>query len=164
MKPKDVSLILSALQSKIKSNKGLAVFADKDAKFENWLQVELCGILFDKLKKKIIPEQYSKVNNCAYDIFGEELVIELKILATRSKSFSQNIIGIKKDIEKLKRTSVSKKKVVIFIAFPLDDKWESKLEAMVPKTEFIHYYRSFKFKDIDKGGVVYFVELKQAVA
>ena len=45
MKPKDVSLILSALQSKIKSNKGLAVFADKDATYtERVLGFVFCAV------------------------------------------------------------------------------------------------------------------------
>ena len=97
---------------------------------------------------------------CAYDISSEKLVIELKILATRSKTFSQNIKGIEKDIKKLKNTPVSMEKAMIFVTFPLVNTWASKLEATVPKADFIIYYRSFKFKDIDKKGVVYLVKVK----
>ncbi|MEI8349855.1 MAG: hypothetical protein WCI77_06855 [Candidatus Omnitrophota bacterium] len=120
-----VGIILNTLKSKIDSSKGLPIFYDKNAKFENWLQVELCGILSEKCQAEIIPEQYSEANQCSYDISGEKVLIELKIHTTK-KSASHNIKGIIKDIEKLKRAPDSKEKAIIFVAFPLkynDKEW-----------------------------------------
>jgi len=95
------------LRLSIEGSKGLAVYAKKSSKFENWLQVEAAGVLAKSLHKKpIIPEATLNVNGKEIEVdllVGEEWAVELKVIGNEEKkNYEKTVSAIKKDIEKLK--------------------------------------------------------------
>ena len=110
------------LPRRIKSKKGLSIFAIKRAKFEGWLKVEVIDILCN-YSSNVIPEKDR------IDIVFDNFAIELKTMNTsykfegvenKTKPLSKNIQALLKDIKKLKQVNYSQK-VILFIVFPLDD-------------------------------------------
>lgn len=117
----DYENILNKLKKKIESSKGLSIFAKQESKFENWVQVELCGILSDYCKE-VIPEKYMRDSSCSYDIdFDSRIAIELKIFTNNGKSGSRNVEGVIKDVKTLSRVPNNKEKIEILVVFPTTD-------------------------------------------
>jgi len=159
----NMNKILIKLKGKIESNQGLIVFGQNKAKFEDWIKVELCGIL-GKYDGKIIPEKDD------IDITSNKLEIELKIFVTNgtyeevedvpSKNVTENRNGIIKDFVDLKKRH-GKERAVIFIVFPVSgesDNWvkhrlaiEDRIGKELPKPI------EFTFKDTKINGLIYYV-------
>ena len=95
------------LRLSIEGSKGLAVYAKKSSKFENWLQVEAAGVLSKSINKKpVVPEAVLNVNGKEIDVdllVGDEWAIELKVIGEEEKkNYQETVRAIKEDIEKLK--------------------------------------------------------------
>jgi hypothetical protein len=114
----------------LKKSIGLEYFATNRAKFEGWIQVELCESL-SYISSNITPEKSYRDENEKLkrtDIVIDNYAIELKTINTsyktkdveiKTKPITTNIDGIIKDINKLKDAPYSKK-AVVFIVFPLE--------------------------------------------
>ncbi|MGB9763603.1 MAG: hypothetical protein ACPLW7_06440, partial [Minisyncoccia bacterium] len=122
-------LILDEIILRIKDKKGLYIFAQNRSKFEGWLKVELCDILY-KNGIKPIPEYFDKSLNKNIDLAFEnkEWAIELKTINTnyrdkntyvKSRPITKNVGDLEKDIEKLKNLNEFKNKAILFVVFPL---------------------------------------------
>lgn len=119
---KFIQLILPSLKQRLEGHEGLPVFAQQRAKFEGWLKVELCGILL-----KHFPDTLPEKNRT--DLTAGGWAIELKTFSTnyrhngvvnKSRPITDNVDGVCKDIEKLRKVS-TKNKLVIFVVFPLNE-------------------------------------------
>ncbi|MGC9123879.1 MAG: hypothetical protein ACP5IB_07445, partial [Thermoplasmata archaeon] len=84
-------LILDKIILRIKNKKGLYIFAQNRSKFEGWLKVELCDILY-KNGIEPIPEYFDKSLNKNIDLAFEnkEWAIELKTINTNYRDKNTN--------------------------------------------------------------------------
>jgi len=147
------SVIRQELPCRIKLKKGLSVFALNRSKFEGWLKVEICDVLFEYSKNLRVEEGF-------VDILFEEWFIELKTVNTsyrfneienKTKPITKNIESIEKDIMKLSKKEG--KKAVLFVVFPLDERKEwnyhiSKIKekCKILKEEPFEFFNSIKAK------------------
>jgi len=160
-------IIFDEITPKLEQNSGLAVFAEKRAKFEGWLKVELCESL-SKYFPCVTPE-YSAGKNSLIDITFDNWAIELKTVNTNysdknainvTRPITKNIDDIINDIKKLKGLPSSKypNKAILFVVFPLnlekDKKWNFHLKKISINLMQIEY-KEFKFKN-KISGVIYF--------
>lgn len=153
-----IQLILPALKQRLEGHEGLPVFAQQRAKFEGWLKVELCGILL-KHFPDTLPEK------ARTDLTAGAWAIELKTFSTnyrhkgvvnKFRPITDNVAGVLKDIEKLRKISV-KNKLVIFIVFPLNESneiWLTHLNKIKVRLKEIRSY-PFCFAN-NVPGVIYF--------
>lgn len=153
-----IQLILPSLKQRLEKHEGLPVFAQQRAKFEGWLKVELCGILL-----KHFPDTLPEKGRT--DLTGGGWAIELKTFSTnyrhkgvvnKIRPITNNIAGVCKDIEKLKKVN-TKNKMVIFVAFPLDESnkgWFTLLNRIQGILKEIRSY-PFTFSG-DIPGIIYF--------
>ena len=173
-------IIFEKLIPKLQSNSGVAIFARKKSKFENWLNVELCNILARHFESDIlVPED---TETCSEDgkvkrvdlIIKNSWAIELKIITTnykytknseniktKSQNITQQINNLKGDIKKLSEPICEDyETAILFIAFPLEKGnkyWEnhiSKLKGNIPEKNF--KYAEFKFAN-GIPGILYFI-------
>ncbi len=167
----DFQNTLEALKTVIESNKGISIFANRNAKFENWMQVELCGILSKKYKE-IIPEPWIKSANRGYDIDVEgKIAIELKIFTTSPKSASRNVESIIKDIKTLRELVGGIERLLIFVVFPTttpedQERWEyykNKITDKISEQKLgklnLQKPLSFSFFAGEKKGLLYLGKL-----
>lgn len=155
---KFIQLILPSLKQRIGEHEGLPVFAQQRAKFEGWLKVELCEILL-----KHFPDTMPEKSRT--DLTAGDWAIELKTFSTNYRNtgivnkirpITDNVAGVCKDIEKLKKVS-SKNKMVIFVVFPLDENnktWAIHLDKIKRMLKEIKSY-SFNFSG-NIPGIIYF--------
>ncbi len=171
-------LILGEIILRIKKKKGLYIFAQNRSKFEGWLKVELCDILY-KNEINPIPEytyKISKKKNRKIDIAFEdkEWAIELKTINTnynnentykKSRPITNNVKDLEKDIEKLKNLNEFKNKAILFVVFPLEkdkdyEKWKKQEEKIFTKLKEKNIREEIVFKDNlkkeDINGLIYF--------
>jgi len=137
------------MADRLSSHSGLQFFAQKRAKFEGWLKVELCDILSTHTKN-IIPEKDR------IDIVVEDWAIELKTISTnyrctncenRIRPITKNIQSILDDIAQLKNNSEYKNKAVAFVVFPLpkgNSRWQQHISRVTNKLAKIKEI-NFKF-------------------
>jgi len=102
--------VINGLAGKIRNSKGVSVFVKNESKFENWLQVELCGLLaekeYDVCPEKKIPGVSKSVDIC-FDVpkkgkYACELKVVLVDGRVRNHTASSTLDTIQKDIEKLR--------------------------------------------------------------
>ena len=154
-------LIFKEIEPKLKTNKGLSVFAKERSKFEGWLKVELCASLSNKFKD-IAPERNR------IDITFSNWAIELKTVNTnilyknvkdKKRPITRNTEGVIKDIRMLKKLKsfCYSNRAVLFIAFPIthDNKnWQMQLQRIRPLVKKLKHY-DFNFRG-DIPAVIYF--------
>lgn len=153
-----IQLILPKLKQRLENHEGLPVFAQQRAKFEGWLKVELCGILL-----KHFPDTLPEKGRT--DLTAGGWAIELKTFSTnyrhkgvtnKIRPITDNITGVCKDIEKLKKVSIQNK-IVIFVVFPLEESnkgWLTLLNRIKGMLKEIRGY-SFSFSG-DIPSIIYF--------
>lgn len=160
-------IILERLSERLSSCIGLIPFVEQGRAIEQWIQVELCGILIENEATKIIPEESSegKGTDITFQLNGREYAIELKVvIATRKKGTGQRVEGaitsggtslkpIYDDIEKLQREKIQKefdKRMIIFVALPLadenDNSWTKKAHFADIKGQIEGDLKTVKFK------------------
>jgi len=168
--------IVECLIPKLEKNEGLYIFARRRAKFEGWLKVELCEMLY---KNNDISVETVVNNGKRIDITFTDWAVEIKTANTSYKyenvewvneSLSYNVKSIIKDIEKLKETNYNNKGI-LFIVFPCETNnkyWKKHIEKIKKHIEKINKqfelnFKDFKFqKDIpgkEIPGIVYFVKI-----
>jgi hypothetical protein len=167
--------ILEELIGKITKSEGVLDFAtrEKQAKFENWLQVELCGVL--RKNHTVTPEKYvnyireGKQSGNSYDIFLDSTVaIELKIFTNNGKSGSENVKRVIKDISKLKDLPGNIVKLEILLVYFITNEederrwneYRTKIETgMKSKIECLIKSGDFNFKGSKEKGRLYLYNL-----
>jgi len=145
------NILENELPKKIHSHHGLNLFIKNRSKFEGWLKVEICDILY-KYSNNIVPEKNR------IDIVFENWAIELKTVNTnykynginnKTKPITKNILSVLKDIRDLKLNTHYEHKIVIFIVFPLSSsnviwiKHKTKIENMLKVLK----YKEFQFNN-----------------
>jgi hypothetical protein len=148
--------------SRIQNSNGLTIFAQRRAKFEGWLKVELIDILV-KHGKDALPE-IGRI-----DVSFEAVGIELKTVNTNirfpdviktTKPITKNIAGVIEDIENLKVSNFADK-FVVFIAFPIthdNGKWQVQISRITSNLDN-YLYKQFNF-GINIPGVIYYGQVK----
>lgn len=151
------------ITTKIQNSFGLTKFAYKRAKFEGWLKVELIDALVQQEIDKVLPEVGF------VDVSFENVGIELKTINTNirypnvlnmARPITENVNGIKRDIEKLRATDFLHK-FVVFIVFPIEHEnanWQIQLQRLAGNVEGF-LYKEFKFQN-DISGVIYYARVK----
>lgn len=163
---------LTILKTKIENNKGVSIFASNNSKFENWLQVELCGILKNNYEE-ITPEKSIQGSERAYDIVVDsEIAIELKIF-TLQKSASRNVECVIKDITALQEIRGNVQKLLVFVVFPTTtpkdiEKWKTYKNKIFDKIAELNLGEltlcaplEFTFCDTTVKGLLYLGEIKR---
>jgi hypothetical protein len=158
-----LDVAIDKIIKRIQSSDGLSGFAEKRAKFEGWLKVELIDI-FLKEGFKASPEvEHVDI------VINENIGIELKTVNTNyrnekvknaTRPITRNVESVLKDIQKLKNKNFTRK-FVVFITFPVEHenkKWEKHLNRI---TSYLASYKhkQFLFKR-DIPGVIYLGEVK----
>jgi hypothetical protein len=156
--------LLEELKCRIIANKGLYFFLVERKKFEGWLKVELCNILYCKFDK-IIPEYHiKKKEKSLIDLVGikdnEKIAIELKVIPTnysheglekKTKAITNDVESILDDIKKLREEQEFTKKLILFIAYPISDNikyWNSHLEKIKNKNVDLLVEEKIAYKGI----------------
>ena len=162
------NIIFNGIIPKLEDNDGLVVFVKNRAKFERWLQVELCGILSYHFPT-VIPEKdnIDIVLEEKNDDVVKDWAIELKTVNTsygfnevenKTRPITKNIDDIIEDIKKLRSTNYTNK-AVLFVVFPVTHnhkKWnEIHLNKIVGELNGNIIFKEFKFKN-KSPGVIYF--------
>ncbi|MFC1984637.1 hypothetical protein ACFLU0_01310 [Chloroflexota bacterium] len=159
MEFEELTKVLQEIKPIIENNTGLTIFARERSKFEGWLKVELCGIL-SKHFEDVTPEK-DRTDIC----FGE-WGIELKTINTnirydgvqkKNRPITKNTQGVINDIDKLSRSTISKK-AVMFVTFPAehDNKnWQVQLNRIKEKLSRLMAC-DFVFNEGIIKGVIYF--------
>jgi len=152
------NLVFKKIIPRIETHHGLSVFAKEKAKFEGWLKVELCSILFEHFND-VTPERNR------IDLTFKNWAIELKTINTnyrfpnvvnKSRPITKNVTDVLYDIKKLKDTDYSNK-AVLFVVFPAkheNTNWQTHLKKISSQLQKIEF-KEFKFKD-DIPGILYF--------
>lgn len=105
--------IIQELINSINIHPGVNCFIQNRSSFENWIQIELVGLLLDTFGfKDIKVEDY---NNYNCDIIAGNIGIELKIFISGKNSYNK----INSDIEKLKNNNKLKEKYVFVVGINL---------------------------------------------
>lgn len=170
-----IAKILKDIKALIEDHKYLFIFACQKAKFENWLQVELCGILQKYNSNNIIPEEEN------VDITIDHLGIEIKICVTngsgdwdeelnkgvadKNKCITNDVNGVIKDFNSLKENRTLTEKAVIFIVFPATHScknWKYHAARIQKGTSRSLEKRKieFHFKNTEIPGVIYFLKVE----
>ena len=163
------NIIFNGIIPKLKDNDGLVVFVKNRAKFERWLQVELCGILSYHFPT-VIPEKdnIDIVLEEKNDDVVKDWAIELKTVNTsygfnevenKTRPITQNIEGIIEDIKKLRSTNYTNK-AILFVVFPVTHNhkyWKKHLAKIDNELNGGRntMLEEFKFKN-KSPGVIYF--------
>ncbi len=122
------NILEKEIPKRIANNKGLNNFAINRSKFEGWLKVEICDILSEHMPS-ITPEKDT------IDIVADTWALELKTPNTsyrhlnvinKIRPITNNIVSIIEDIDSLKNNSSYPNRAVVFVAFPLSLKENSK--------------------------------------
>lgn len=162
---------------KLQTNKGLDFFAKKRAKFEGWVQVELCESL-SKISTDVVPEKSYRgkddnklkrtdivINDYAIELKTINTSYKTKDIDTKSKPITKNIDGIIDDINKLKKANYTGK-AVIFIVFPLETtpckEWNKHMKKILNELDGNSSklrYVDFKFNN-NINGKIYLGEVK----
>lgn len=149
---------LSGIKPILENSIGLEVFARERSKFENWLKVEVCGLLV-KHCAQVIPEKQR------VDVFADEWGIELKTVNTnirykgvqnKSRPITKNTKGVINDIDKLRQMNMQKK-AVVFIVFPIEHEnkqWQVQLQRIKQELTTLKMF-PFTFHGGVIKGVVY---------
>ena len=115
--------IICDLKGILEENRGVSICMQQESvNLENWIQIELCDILYKKLccnyhkievEKKISPDYKGYVDIRVVNNERVELVIEIKIIKIGNKN------SILKDIQKLKGAEIYKdiQKAILCIAY-----------------------------------------------
>ena len=168
--------ILMKLQEKIQDNNGLRIFFEGRNKFENWLQVELCGILAGLAVATLEAEKKIKVNGSkerAIDIVSDKLdkfAIQLKVLVAgenllKADRLATQIRGLIGDIEILRtyNKQAGGEIAVIFVVFPAKNKeevWKGPKYKGKIEDELGRKLKNFKeFNVGDTSIVLYFAQV-----
>ena len=162
------NIIFNGIIPKLENNDGLVIFVENRAKFERWLQVELCGILSHHFPT-VIPEKdkIDIVLEEKNDDVVNDWAIELKTVNTsygfnevenKTRPITQNIKGIIEDIKKLRSTNYTNK-AVLFVVFPVTHNYkewkEIHLDKIIRELNGNIIHKEFKFKN-GVPGVIYF--------
>lgn len=113
-----LNAICTSLERKIKKTRGLkAYFPQKQRNghsFEQWLQVELCGLLPGEITDEITIEKYFKEHNKAIDIYCNSFAIELSVSLKGPKATKSKL---KNDRKRLEKCATKQNKWLIVLAF-----------------------------------------------
>lgn len=123
--------ILKLLAEKVEYSEGVKVFLNKPNKFENWVQVELCGILSEEGLGST-PE--TEINGTPVDVvFNDNCACQIKVLFRERRELwgpkggdntSRYLNSVKDDIEKLNDNGIREKDRSILVLFgALSDDW-----------------------------------------
>ena len=128
--------------SLLKENEGLALFASHRTKkgrgFENWLKVELSGILSNY--GKVLPEE-----NHIDIVFNDEWAISLKDRKKRGKNVLDNLNDLKEaPYNKYNKTCLV---FLTFSPFGKKNNYDKKIENALKNDNRIYYKRDFNFKN-----------------
>lgn len=155
---KFIQLITPELKQRLEKHEGLPVFAQQRAKFEGWLKVELCGILL-----KHFPDTMPEKDRI--DLVARDWAIELKTFSTnyrhkgvvnKFRPITDNVAGVCKDIEKLRKVSINNK-IVIFVVFPLNENNKTWLNHLNKIKGMLKEIKSYPFCFAgDIPGIIYF--------
>ena len=151
-------LTANKIITRINTSSGLTKFAQRRAKFEGWLKVELIDVLV-KEGKNALPE-IGRI-----DVSFDDVGIELKTVNTNiryvnvintTRPITKNIKGVVEDIENL-RVSTFAHKFVVFIVFPIQHhniNWQALFPRITDNLDnWIH--QEFTFEN-NVPGVIYY--------
>lgn len=151
-------LTANRIITRINTSSGLTKFAQRRAKFEGWLKVELIDVLV-KEGKNALPEVGF------VDVSFDDVGIELKTMNTNiryenvnniTKPITGNIESVVKDIQSL-RVSTFAHKFVVFIVFPIEHhnlNWQALFPRITDNLDnWIH--QEFIFEN-NVPGVIYY--------
>jgi len=143
-------ILANKIADKIQTSHGLTKFAQRRAKFEGWLKVEIIDILGQQ-EIHALPE-IERI-----DVTFDNVCIELKTVNTNigydnvvrdiTRPITKNTNSIIKDIEKLSTNSYQDK-FVLFIVFPVEHNnpfWQKQLRTIKTNlSELIYKESCFK--------------------
>ena len=175
----NIKCILCELKKKMEESIGVRIAVMQGSvNFENWLQVELCGILtglFKDLEIKIEKEIdiVGDLKKRYLDVYSSQFAIQLKVLFTGSTSVTGCTLsakigrhdgdcGLIPDIQRLKNYSneYTGERAVIFVVFPTKhngDGWPNTQYRGLVESELGGALTHFKeFKIGNKDVVLYF--------
>lgn len=134
------NLISGRLIEKFNKSNGLKIYLYNRSKFENWLKLEICDILYEYFGDKIITEK--RLGKNYIDIVFEDWALELKTFIVKdpeahirpNRNARGNIKKLLKQIDNYKVASnqVYKNKAVLFIVYPYktNNGWDDCLKAI----------------------------------
>jgi len=151
-------LTADSIISRIQNSSGLVKFAQRRAKFEGWLKVELIDVLV-KEGKDALPE-IGRI-----DVSFDDVGIELKTVNTNiryvnvnnaTRPITKNRKGVIEDIENLRESKFTHK-FVVFVVFPIQHNnnfWQKQLTPITMNlNNWIH--QEFNFEN-NIPGVIYY--------
>ena len=168
MDTKIIDGIISEIKNKLGESVGVRLFADHGSRFEQWLQIEICGLL-NKLGMVTIPEKSDSLRSIDVsfkDKHNAEYLIELKVVGLQSKygekSKATTLKGVYEDINEFpRRTNVGH--IVLFATFPGSIKDNKEYFPEIKKSVFELKSEDFKFykeNDSELTGCLYWGLIK----
>ena len=168
MDTKIIDGIIPKIKEKILENLGVRLFADQGSRFEQWLHIEISGLL-EQAGTKTIPEKsdgkrsidiYFKDNN------GKEYWVELKVISLQSRYGDRmkatTLSGVWKDVEKLKKIR-NACRIIMVATFPGSINDNKSYYDMIKGSVFELKSVDFKFHrkdDREMSGCLYWGLLK----
>ena len=166
--------IVNKLIDTISQHGGCAIFAEKRAKFEGWVKVELARI-FSELGYEVEPEKLyfidkeHQVERHQVDLFSESgntgLCVELKTVNTsykgilakkKTRPITMNVNSVLEDLEKLSAIKGANPQVecyVLFLVYPCEsgnEHWQMHERRLKSRCASLSR-RAFSFKNGERG-------------
>ena len=160
--------IVPKIQRKIFENLGVRLFADQGSRFEQWLHIEICGLL-EQAGMKTTPEKsdgqrsidiYFRDNN------SKEYWVEIKVVGLKSSygdcKKATTLSGVWKDVGKLKNMR-NACRIIMIATFPGSIRDNKSYFDMITGSVFELKSADFKFQrkdDSEMTGCLYWGLLK----
>ena len=134
-------IISNNLIPSLETDNGVYILAKNRSKFEGWLKVELCNILYNSLSLCFNVEPIPEKDHI--DIVIDDWAIELKTVntsyrhkgvVTKTRPITYNIKSVLDDINSLHENANCAHKAVLFVVFPINDdndkNWDKQIEKI----------------------------------
>lgn len=158
LEDKDFKTILEILANRITDSKGIGLFIHTNHSFENWIVVELCGILDNRkeddlkieVKYEYNDQSKNELKEKSHDIIWNGYAMEVKIIGddnNRKPDIYYNDSCVKSDIKKLLDSPKAEKLKKIIIIIDRKDSTEVDIlkdyEELAMKFEKVHFKSNY---------------------
>ncbi len=140
----DLKVLTKEIANRLNNSNGIRAFCQHRAQgFENWIQVEACGILVDRgvAVENIMPERENTVDICFIDNH-EKYAIELKVLiahnvgVSRKETKASDLNLTLNNLKKLEKMNQFGHRATILVTYPLDPFSKREIEEFKKKKNY----------------------------